>query len=112
MIRRSFMASILAAGVAPWIVKAGVLMPVKTIFAPELRLMEIGRLDGFRFIESPKIFRQFHPGPNGDIVHTDTPFYGDDDMPPEMRRQIRSLNSLKREMERFDKLAKCGLHLT
>lgn len=38
--RRSLMASILAAGVAPWIVKAGVLMPVKKIIVPSLFVPE------------------------------------------------------------------------
>ena len=32
--RRNLLAGILAAGVSPWIVKAGVLMPMKTIIVP------------------------------------------------------------------------------
>lgn len=34
--RRSLMSGILAAGVSPWIVKSGVLMPVKKIIVPPL----------------------------------------------------------------------------
>lgn len=33
--RRGLLSGILAAGVSPWIVKAGVLMPVKRIIVPE-----------------------------------------------------------------------------
>lgn len=47
MNRRSFMQSILAAGVAPYVVTtAGVLMPVRQLWAP----VELGRFYGFRFI--------------------------------------------------------------
>lgn len=53
--RRSFLASILAAGVAPAFVGSGVLMPVKRILVPQQALipMEIGRFESFRIIESP-----------------------------------------------------------
>lgn len=56
--RRSFIGSILACAAAPAIVKAEILMPVRKIIVPAIRLepplfeMEIGRWDGFRFIES------------------------------------------------------------
>lgn len=71
MNRRGFLSSILAAGVAPAAIGSGVLMPIKRIVLPEyleiidptmdalryatLYPMEIGRYEGFRFIESPKI---------------------------------------------------------
>lgn len=34
MNRRGFLGAILAAGAAPWVAKAGVLMPVRTLIAP------------------------------------------------------------------------------
>ena len=68
--RRGFLGAILAAGVAPAFVRAGVLMPVKEIWVPppivapsgqlghvasKFYEMEIGRVEGFRFIESPTL---------------------------------------------------------
>ena len=38
--RRSLLSGILAAGVSPWIVKSGVLMPVKKIIVPPLFRLE------------------------------------------------------------------------
>lgn len=55
MKRRSFLAAMLAACAAPAYVKAGVLMPVRKIIVPRVFPMEIGRYDGFRFIESPML---------------------------------------------------------
>lgn len=73
--RRSFLAGILAAGVAPAFVRAGVLMPVKEIWVPPVEVivltdigletklfpMEIGRIETFRFIESPNYHRVMRP---------------------------------------------------
>lgn len=68
--RRGFLGAILAAGVAPAFVRSGVLMPVKEIWVPppivqpsgqfgytgsNIWEMEIGRVEGFRFIESPVV---------------------------------------------------------
>lgn len=76
--RRSFLASILAAGMAPAAVGSGILMPVKKIIAPwflvipgsdfeEMTMpvdeylranpihMEIGHIERFRFITSPLV---------------------------------------------------------
>lgn len=41
MNRRSFIASILAAGVAPYVAKAGVLMPVRRVWVPEVTGMSL-----------------------------------------------------------------------
>jgi len=57
--RRGFLGAILAAGAAPWVAKAGVLMPVKTLVVPEFVIhpfpffgMEVGRYENIRFIET------------------------------------------------------------
>jgi hypothetical protein len=71
MNRRGFLASILAAGVAPAAIGSGVLMPIKRIVLPEyleivdptvnaliyatLYPMEIGRYEGFRYITSQQM---------------------------------------------------------
>ena len=53
MNRRGFLGAILAAGAAPWVAKAGVLMPVRpTILMP----MEIGRVDGIRIIFANRLW--------------------------------------------------------
>lgn len=41
MNRRGFLQSILAAGVAPYVVSSGVLMPVKKIWVPEVSIERI-----------------------------------------------------------------------
>lgn len=41
MNRRGFMGAILAAGAAPWIAKAGVLMPVRTLAVPGLIVPDV-----------------------------------------------------------------------
>lgn len=46
MNRRGFLGAILAAGAAPWVAKAGVLMPVKTLVTPEILTLE--RLQAIR----------------------------------------------------------------
>lgn len=80
MNRRGFLASILAAGVAPAAIGSGVLMPIKRIVLPAyceildptmdalsypskfLYPMEIGRYENVRFIES-KVVHQFEVVP-------------------------------------------------
>ena len=86
--RRGFLGAILAAGIAPAFVRAGVLMPVKEIWVPPqgisdptmsakdyvarwaeddsfyrgpLHEMEIGRIETSRFIESPNYHRVMRP---------------------------------------------------
>jgi hypothetical protein len=48
MNRRGLLRGILAAGMAPMVVKAGVLMPVKKILTP----IEFGHIENFRYYES------------------------------------------------------------
>ncbi len=75
--RRGFMQSILALGVAPFVVKAGSLMATRV---PESGLMldgEIGMIDRFRFIE--------------------TPLY-EDGIPDEMARQLGARMALVTDM--------------
>lgn len=69
MNRRGFLAGILAAGVAPMAVRAGVLMPVREIQTvsglqmlmqaqrarDQLIELQIGQIDRFRIVESPII---------------------------------------------------------
>lgn len=50
--RRGLLQGILAAGMAPAICKAEILMPVKKIIVPTLITGEIGEWSDFRFIES------------------------------------------------------------
>jgi hypothetical protein len=54
--RRGFLGAMLAAAVAPAIVRAELLMPVRPVIAaPPIFTGEIGWIDGFRFIETPHL---------------------------------------------------------
>jgi len=87
--RRSFLAGILALGVAPAVVKASSIMRVRPIVLPgdpefELITEEIGRYESIRFIEStPDIHaiivamkrQHIPPGPDGNYIAIVHPSY-------------------------------------
>ena len=87
--RRSFLAGILALGVAPAVVKASSIMRVRPIVLPgdaefELFRGEIGRYESVRFIEStPDIHamvaamkrQHIPPGPDGNYIAIVHPSY-------------------------------------
>ena len=56
MERRGFLKGMLALGAAPWVAKAGVLMPVKKIIAPPLFTGEVGKYESIILHEGGQIW--------------------------------------------------------